>query len=1782
MTRTISLGLLLALTLALHARESAGSCNVIPPVVDKFRSGLGSTDRPYATPGDLVRVSLAPEGCFAEGAEFGDANGDGTPDGDDYVVTLIFTPAVGVFNAVMVANDCSLLTTANPDGTPSSVDACTAELAPSTGAASCVEPADPTVPNVVLTDGSLTFRFPDTDALVDLADDLIGLSGPAKIVVTPLVAGQVIPCGELTTATCAETAPAADLKACIDEYYVQDGTCRTQFIDSLFGSFTALPAPNNYEKMCSIGDGCDVTEQPDVRFTVDVAGNALIPMNWSDVLVPPVNGTPIPRLVKTGAELSAFPPPADPGPVRLPGDSFVDAFSPEGVRIPPVFAPLSGEEDTTETSLFGSIDARIDVLRIARTSPEQTECVETDGSMLGVPCTESDPCGAGTCEPASCRGGTRPGEICGALGCPGGTCGPALFDFALRAAGEGCGPVLVPPDKYTAEAKNPVPLEGLNAGDAAFVFVRDEALEGISLNSDSDTFDPVVTVQDGTTGDDVFIGKILYEDEGGITSALGRAVTVFREPPFRYPAVDFDDELIAFLEPEPWEGNCGPTDHDAFFCDRNGNEVVFESQLRLFAITDEGIFARHPFGEPCSDCITPSADSAPTINGKPLVVSDGMAVFRHNLLDDLPVRSRLVSTAAEYGGSSEGRPATSSEGRFVVFDHSSDELDYEAGGSPNSSLDGFLADRIAGEGGGYSYYPDLRYLDPDNVFELHRNASITPDGRHLAFHSDEEGVFAQDRSLDDDDIDTSRVDVGPEGSFLDPELIRTTDAPAISEDGRFVAFSTTESVDEGDFNSSSDIVVTDRSGEGLTSNVASLSDDGQYGLFQGDPGGNGAIAPSLSATGRFVAFIAEFDDLVDEDTNEDWDVFVRDRDLDRNGVFDESDSEGVKRTATVRVSVTSDGDEAPNTSGQPGVRANPPGLSADGRFVVFSSTYALVADDTNGAYDVFVHDRDSDEDAIFDEPGEISTIRVNIGEDGLQAEGEEELTALQPSISANGRYIGFISDETNLVGRDDGEGEFDVFVHDRITGLTKRVNVDDEDELVGTGITAGFISADGHNMPFTVHDDYYDYYYEYSEGEGECEGECDFDEVFVHGPRYPEDPESHLQVYVAETDTLSDLMGPAGKAVVAGRLVAYLGQFDGSVNVAGGRCTGGEKIGAACSTDADCGAVEECLVDFVPVSYEGEGVFENFAATDISLSSEWLGAVFSETLSGANGNGDTDTDDLLAAFHRVGDAPGSWSFVEGSPPLETGQIVIEGGVMAFITAAGEMVVADLDVMSNGGSPVETGLIAEHFVIGPLVRVCTEDLGEPAGGACSTNSECAPGQLCTVGGTCLFLGNKCTDDPLACDTGETCSLDQVVAFSTPEDRNEKNFSPEPDGVEPDFSDLVLHVHDFLTGRTINTEQPVTPCKLLACGPQNPFNVFIGNVRFLTDEVDANRDLNNNGTEDDLLFQNLSIRAQRVSTLGIVPLEEEPPSGNSGGLGGSGGGGGGDGGEDEGAGTSFVSTGLCVENLMPPAGGSCGPDEFYDPDAEICKRSHGTCDTDADCPVVGAADITCEPVSVVIGCADEDNDAVLDCLDNCERVANPNQLDLDEDNVGDACDAATCGNGEREFDEQCDDGNRDDDDGCSRFCQLPAETLQTVEIDIHPRKSSNIFKIPARARMKVAVAVLSTGEFEAGSDVDRESLTWGATGDEQSLVWIHRKMNERPQCMVRDVNHDMITDLTCWFFLAEAGFESGDTEGILRGQLVDGTPIEGSDFIVVTEAGEKASVKMSGWRGAGEGR
>src|SRR5216117_509323 len=258
---------------------------------------------------------------------------------------------------------------------------------------------------------------------------------------------------------------------------------------------------------------------------------------------------------------------------------------------------------------------------------------------------------------------------------------------------------------------------------------------------------------------------------------------------------------------------------------------------------------------------------------------------------------------------------------------------------------------------------------------------------------------------------TERVSVASGGTT---EGNDTSLGSALSADGRFVAFdSAATDLVAGDTNGVSDVFVHDRQ-TGTTERVSVASDGAQ---------GNGrsglvtfAFPPALSADGRFVAFVSFATNLVAGDTNGATDVFVHDR----------------QTGTTERVSVASDGTESNAASlGS--------ALSADGRFVAFQSDATnLVAGDTNGATDVFVHDRQTG-----------MTERVSVASGGTEGNGFSAGLAL----SADGRFVAFHSTATNLVAGDTN-GATDVFVHDRQTGTTERVSVD-SDGTQGNGPSAG-------------------------------------------------------------------------------------------------------------------------------------------------------------------------------------------------------------------------------------------------------------------------------------------------------------------------------------------------------------------------------------------------------------------------------------------------------------------------------------------------------------------------------------------------------------------------------------------------------------------------------------------------------------------------------------------------------------------------------------------------------
>jgi len=379
--------------------------------------------------------------------------------------------------------------------------------------------------------------------------------------------------------------------------------------------------------------------------------------------------------------------------------------------------------------------------------------------------------------------------------------------------------------------------------------------------------------------------------------------------------------------------------------------------------------------------------------------------------------------------------AVSADGRFVAFASAASNL---VSGDTNGVRDVFVRDTCRGA---ISCSPSTVRVSvasdgTQGNITSGDASSLSADGRFVAFTSFATNlvsgdtnatgdIFVHDRDTDNDGIfdeagaiATVRVSVASDGT----QGNASSGSPSFSADGRFVAFTSfATNLVSGDTNGSEDVFVHDRDTEndgifdeaGAIATVrVSVASDGTEGAA---PSGEGRVA--ISADGRFVAFHSFASNLVSGDTNATRDIFVHDRDTDTDGNFDESGA-----IATVRVSVASDGTQGNSESGKVAI-------SATGRFVAFESFATnLVSGDTNATRDIFVHDRDTDNDGIFDEAGAIATVRVSVASDGTEANNFSAI----PSISANGRIVAFASFATNLVSGD-ANARWDVFVHDRDT-----------------------------------------------------------------------------------------------------------------------------------------------------------------------------------------------------------------------------------------------------------------------------------------------------------------------------------------------------------------------------------------------------------------------------------------------------------------------------------------------------------------------------------------------------------------------------------------------------------------------------------------------------------------------------------------------------------------------------------------------------------------------------
>ena len=758
--------LLLSVALFLAGVDHAyAGCNLIPGTANTFNATIGAANRPFAAPGE--RLELTRRSC----------DGVSLPAVDTgLVVTVIFRPLNGEQNAVVLTadGDCSAI---DPQ-----LAGCAAELSGG-GTATCVAGTQAGV-DIVERDAQrfLSFRFPDTrstcngganlDKRCTQASDCPGascvagtedetLAGPAVIAVTD--ADDPLPCALASTPCDAQSG----LLACLDGFYANDGGCGTSVPLSSFPQFTALPPPNNYQTDCYSWNAtttppgpCNPTS-PNLRFAADSAGNLLLPVSWQGVLVP--SRVPMPRLLRTRF--------LSPLPFSIPDAVFAGSFTPEGGKLPPIFEPQidPNVSNPDVVSLFGSVDAPYTILRLGRrfgtcqgggerrraraasTRTARPAPARPPASARPPRPARPTPTAAATARVASSSTSLRcstPARCCcraPQITTPVVLAGMCQDDSATCMASCGPGDPCV---NYAFEAELPVSLGSLAEKTSVLRgFTTSEAVAGEDLNGDGDLNDMTVTLRDRVTG--------VQEDLTALGTCAGVSepvITQIYQPPFSYPAVAVENDVLAFLESE--------LDQD--LCIGNSDEDFVDPLLRIFRLgagaTNYGPHLR-------------AVDAAPRINARPLVISNGR-VFVRSVEAAIAKRFTERISVGPGGVAANGnadRPSLSADGRFVAFQSYANNL-VGMGNDTNMRQDVFVRDRLTATNKLVSRATGASGAQGD--FDSTNN-QISADGQVVVFISDAttllgpggdtngvSDVFVRDLSTDT----TERVSVGPGGA----------------------------------------------------------------------------------------------------------------------------------------------------------------------------------------------------------------------------------------------------------------------------------------------------------------------------------------------------------------------------------------------------------------------------------------------------------------------------------------------------------------------------------------------------------------------------------------------------------------------------------------------------------------------------------------------------------------------------------------------------------------------------------------------------------------------------------------------------------------------------------------------------------------------------------------------------------------------------------------------------------------------------------------------------------
>jgi hypothetical protein len=415
-----------------------------------------------------------------------------------------------------------------------------------------------------------------------------------------------------------------------------------------------------------------------------------------------------------------------------------------------------------------------------------------------------------------------------------------------------------------------------------------------------------------------------------------------------------------------------------------------------------------------------------------LVDTDGTNNTYNIFVRDLTIGTTTLASVNSAGtatgnGDAFTFPVLSANGRFVAFISEASDL---VANDTNDIFDVFVRDLKTGT----TTLANVNSAGTDSGNGRSFNPVLSADGRFVAFDSEASDLTANDANptggafVRDLKAGTTTKLFGVNSAGTDYRYSESFN-PVLSANGRFVAFGSYNFTVFHDGEDRAPFQV-DLFVHNLKTGITKLLSVNSAGTATGN---GSSFSPVLSADGRFVAFVSNANDLAGNDTNDTYDVFVRD----------------LKTGTTKLLSVNSTGTAAGNGSSFTSA------LSANGRFVAFISVASdLVANDTNGKGDVFVHDLKTG-----------TTKLVSINSRGT-ASGDDNSVYPALSISADGRFVAFRSDASDLV-ENDTNFTSDVFVRDLKTGTTKLLSVNSTGTAAGNEQSSNAVlSANGRFVAF--------------------------------------------------------------------------------------------------------------------------------------------------------------------------------------------------------------------------------------------------------------------------------------------------------------------------------------------------------------------------------------------------------------------------------------------------------------------------------------------------------------------------------------------------------------------------------------------------------------------------------------------------------------------------------------------------------------------------------------------